>query len=85
MQGKQLEDEQETEPDPIYDEVDKALADDERKLMDDSKDAERELQSIIEKDAKKIYTGFNTVSEIRIKETYFSPIKDHVVDSLHKL
>jgi hypothetical protein len=65
-QGKQLEDEQEIEPDPIYDEVDKALADDERKLMNDSQDAENELENIIIKDAKKIYTGFNTVSEIRI-------------------
>ena len=36
VQGKQLEDEQEIEPDPIYDEVDKALADDEGKLMKDS-------------------------------------------------
>ena len=53
--------------------------------MNDSEDAENELQSIIEKDAKKIYIGFNTVSKIRIRETYFSPIKDHVVDSLHKL
>ena len=85
VQGKQLEDEQETEPDPIYDEVDKALADDERKLMNDSEDAENELENIIIKDAKKIYTGFNTVSEIRIRETDFAPIKNHVVDSLHKL
>ena len=39
IQGKQIEDEPETEPDPIYDEVDKVLADDENKLMNDSKDA----------------------------------------------
>ena len=82
VQGKQLEDEQEIEPDPIYD---KALADDERKLMNDSENAESKLQSIIEKDSKNIYTGFNTVSEIRIREIDFSPIKDYVVDSLHKL
>ena len=52
--------------------------------MNDSEDAESELQSIIEKDAKKIYTCFNTISEIGIRETNFSKIKDHVVDSLHK-
>ena len=43
LQGKQVEDEQETEPNPIYGEVDKALDEDERKLMKVSKNVEREL------------------------------------------
>ena len=84
-QGKQLEDEQETEPDPIYDEVDKALADDEKKLMNDSEDAENELEKIIIKESKRIYTGFSNVTEIKIREPDLTPIKNHVVDSLHKL
>ena len=62
QQGKQIEDEQETEPDPIYGEVDKALAEDEGNLMKDSEKAERELQNIV-KDAKNIYTGFITARE----------------------
>ena len=40
----------------------------EEKLMKDSESAERELQNIIKKDAKKVYTGFSTISEIRIIE-----------------
>ena len=43
VQGKQLEDEQETESDPIYDEVDKVLAEDEGKLITDSENPERML------------------------------------------
>ena len=39
VQGKQIEDEQETEPDLIYGEINKALAEDDENLMKDSKDA----------------------------------------------
>ena len=82
LQGKQVEDEQETKPDPIYGEVDKALAEDERKLMKVSENVERELQDIV-KHAKKVYLGLPT-SEIRIREDEFCKVKDQVVDSLEK-
>lgn len=36
VQGKQLEDEQETEPDPIYEEVDQALVKDEGESIKNS-------------------------------------------------
>ena len=84
IQGKQIEDEPEKEPDPIYDELDKVLADDEKKLMNDSKDAENELQGIINKDARKVYIGFRTFSEIRVGEEEFCKAKDHVVNSFQQ-
>ena len=67
LQGKQFEDEQETEPDPIYGEIDKALAEDDGKLMKASKNAERELQDIV-KDARRVYSSLIPTTDVRIKE-----------------
>ena len=49
-----------------------------------SEKAENELQGIINKDDKKVYTGFRNFSEIRVGEEEFTKAKDHVVDSFQK-
>jgi DNA repair ATPase RecN len=85
MQGKQIEDEPKTEPDPIYDEVDKVLADDENKLMNDSKDTENDLQGFIKNNITSVYTGIGTYcSKVQVKKEEFIKFKDHVVDSFQK-
>ena len=82
LQGKQVEDKHEREPNPIYGEVDKSLVEDERKLLKVSENVERELQEIV-KCAKKVFSGL-LISEIRIREDEFCKVKDQVVDSLEK-
>ena len=82
LQGKQVEDKQERELDTTYGEVDKALAEDEPKLLKVSENVERELQEIVKR-AKKVFSGL-LISEIRIREDEFCKVKDQSVDSLEK-
>ena len=49
-----------------------------------SEKTKNELQGIINKDARKVYTVFGTISEIRVGEEEFTKAKDHVVDSFQK-
>ena len=83
VQGKQIEDEQEIEPDPIYGEIDKALAEDDAKLIKDLENAERELQDII-KSARKAYSVINSSTMIKFKIGELVKVKDQAVDSLQK-
>ena len=58
---------------PVYDEVDKALAEDEKKLSKVSNHVEKKLQEIANR-ATKAFTGFH--NEIKMKESEFNKVKN---------
>ena len=80
VQGKQLEDEQERILDPIHDEVNKALAEDDEKLIKDSENAEREMRDIINK-GEGLFVGALT---IKVNEKDIIKAKNQLMDSLQK-
>ena len=80
VQGKQLEDEQETISDPIHDEVNKALAEDDEKLIKDLENAKREIRDIINK-GEGLFVGALT---IKVNEKDIIKAKDQLMDSLQK-
>ena len=83
MQGKQLEDKQETKPDPIHEEVDQALAKDEIHLIEESVVAEDRLKYII-KNSVRVPTHFPPSAYIEVSEKDLTKVKDHVVKSFQQ-
>ena len=83
VQGKRLEDKQETEPDPIYEEVDQALVKDDEELIKNSDNTEKKLQDIIKK-AERVSSHFIPTNIIKVNEKDLITVKDQVVDLFQK-
>ena len=65
----------------IYDDIEKALAEDDETLIKASENAERELQDIVKRARRSISLPIPSLS---IKEKDLVKVKDEVVDSLQK-
>ena len=78
VQGKQLEDEHETKPNHIHEEVDQALAKDEMNLIKDSLEVEEMLKRIMRSSNKKS-TYFPTSRIMEIHDDKLTEVKDQVV------
>ena len=78
VQGKQLEDKQETKPDPIHEKVDQALAKDEMNMIEESVNVEGRLKYII-KNSVRVPTHFPPSTYIEVIKKDLTKAKDHVV------